>query len=273
MEKRMKTNRAPTCPARLLPLWLLLALSSEPVAADIACTANAESCSGDYSSIFAIAHDWQKPVTDILYRVTVPAWSTGDAGLDNTADWTGKHNGFFYQAIVTTTDSTGTQSSSSSYYVPFNGIRINTNGKPEIPAFHFIVLTEVVDENGTDLSPSLQIKACSSDYESSVADPAFPNCTTQYWSETYASTSTNTLPSPQASDCTPDFQSPLSLPKNSLDIADSGVYTDSLTLNIDDTNYDSDCLDWLNDHLVFFDSAGKAYTKLLCGSGRGPLLR
>jgi len=147
----------------LLAFWLFCLFPTQSTAATISCASDSDSCQGDNSSLFAIAHSWTDPETDVLYRVAIPAWSVG-------ADWTGEHNGFFYQAVVHQSDGSG----ESSYYVPFNGIRIGAEGRPEIPAFHFIVSADVAAAGA-----SLDIKACSSDY-AYTGSVKTPTCTTQF---------------------------------------------------------------------------------------------
>ncbi len=88
------------------------------------CDPASDSCEHANTSLFAISHAFTDPDNTVLYRVSVPAWSTG-------TDWGDGTNGFFYQATVNDTD--------TFTYVPFNGVSVGADDRPMLPPFSFIV--------------------------------------------------------------------------------------------------------------------------------------
>jgi hypothetical protein len=199
-----------------------------------------------HTSLFAIAHAYNDPLTTVLYRVTVAAWTTGTNWGDDT-------NGFFYQATVS-------GSTPATYaYVPFNGMAVSSGGDPALPQFEFIVPVDVSASVG---ATTLTIAACASNEIGTLSTNACgveaytPNCTTTLWSETYSP-----LTSPSVGNA------PTSLTETSLEfsgtstlsIQNTGVYPGVLTLS-PQTSLSSSDEAWLYNHLVFFDTNGNPYT-------------
>jgi len=147
-----------------LTMGLLIVLAmAHPKHVDAQCDSTTDLCQGAHSSLFAIAHSFLNPETEVLFRVTVPGWSPAGS------KWGDGNNGFFYQAVL------NGSSTDPLVYVPFNGMRVAADGTPELPSFTFIV---PLDVSGTN--PQLTIQACSNFSSKSTTGP---DCS--YWSDTY----------------------------------------------------------------------------------------
>ncbi len=213
-------------------------------AASTACSSDSDSCEGTYTSLFAISHDHNDPDTIVLYRVAVPAFSTG-------TDWGDADNGFFYR--VTVSDAEGTVSDTFDR-VPFNGVGVGSDGRPELPAFHFIIPADV-STDGYDTQ--LQIEACSSQYQSQSGTT--PECANTLWSETFTALPAPSVGSPSFGSATVSFTGASS---SSLSIPNNGVYPGVITVEVS-TNSGSlsdDDIEWLYNHIVFFDQDAGVYT-------------
>ena len=198
------------------------------------------------TSLFAIAHSYTDPTDTVLYRVSVASWSTGTAWGDGT-------NGFFYQATV------GGAAPETLAYVPFNGMAVDSDGDPALPAFHFIVPANVSAGTG---ATSITITACASNQAGTLEtddcgeEQYVPTCTTALWSETYSTLTTPSVgPAPSALvDGSLDFDG-----TSVVTVQNTGVYPGALTLAPPDGLSASDQA-WLYNHLVFFDDDGNPYT-------------
>ena len=205
--------------------------------------ADTDSCSSEHTALFAVAHSFTDPAGTILYRVTVPAWSTGTS-------WGDGINGFFFQASFAATGG-GTQTNT---YVPFNGIGAGTDGQPALPQFWFVV-------PAPSTATALTITACASSYAAADAGPT-PACTTTLWSDTYS-----TLPAPSVGD--PPFGSVdlgfAGSSSSQVTMPNNGVYPGIVTLEVSSNsgaplNLSDADIAWLYNHLLFFDEVGDPYT-------------
>jgi hypothetical protein len=201
------------------------------------------------TSLFAIAHDFNNPLTTVLYRVTVGGWSTGTSWGDGT-------NGFFYQATV----SVGGSTTQTLTYVPFNGMAVGSDGDPALPQFFFIVPVDV--SNGA-AATTLTITACASNQMGTmITDDCgeqqyTPTCTTTLWHESYnplVLPSVGPPPSALTDEASLEF-----LGTDTVSIQNTGVYPGSLILSPQTTLSAGDQT-WLYNHLVFFDTNGNPYT-------------
>jgi hypothetical protein len=215
-----------------------------------ACDPNSDTCVHTHTTLFAVSHAFVDPTNTVYYRVTVPAASTGTNWGDGT-------NGFFYQAIV--------NRSTTSSYVPFNGIAVGDDNRPMLPQFSFIVAANV---SAGEQNTTLEIDLCASDYQAGSS----PTCTKRLWTDTYSSLPVPSVGLGPAADPFNAFSPPNVLfteeTAASVDVPNNGVYPGVLeacpTLN------GSSCaapgalsdaqLQWFYDHLLFFDLDGKPYT-------------
>ncbi len=203
----------------------------------IVCSTAADTCSGTSTTVVAISHSYTDPEGTILYRVKIAAASTGTA-------WGDGNNGFFYQVVL---GSDGGDAETLTY-VPFNGIGAGSDGQPELPQFWFIV---PADQSYTTMAVSL----CASSY---LADSgSTPSCTATIWTDTYS-----TLPAPSVGE--PPFDSVTlqiaGTNSTQVTVPNNGVYPGVVTLDVSGSDLDDDDIEWLYDHLVFFDEDGDAYT-------------
>ncbi len=206
-------------------------------ASGIVCSTAADTCSGTSTTVVAISHSYTDPEGTILYRVKIAAASTGTA-------WGDGNNGFFYQVLL---GSDGGDAETLTY-VPFNGIGAGSDGQPELPQFWFIV---PADQSYTTMAVSL----CASSY---LADSgSTPSCTATMWTDTYS-----TLPAPSVGD--PPFDSVTlqiaGTNSTQVTVPNNGVYPGVVTLDVSGSDLDDDDIEWLYDHLVFFDEDGDPYT-------------
>jgi len=210
-------------------------LGGEATPTPVACSTT-DSCSGTHTTLFAIAHSYTDPENTILYRVTVPAASTGTS-------WGDGNNGFFYQVTL------GGSDGDPLIYVPFNGVGAGSDSQPELPQFRFIVPAGVSDATMT-------VALCASSYK--AASGSTPACTTTLWTDTYSP-----LPTPSVG--RPPFATAPSLTLAgttyaTVNVPNNGVYPAVVALEVSGTDLDDDDLTWLYDHLVFFDENGDPYT-------------
>jgi hypothetical protein len=208
------------------------------------CDPSSDSCTGTYTSLFAIAHAYNDPSDTVLFRVTVPTWSTGTS-------WGDGINGFFYLATVTgSTPATLT-------YVPFNGMAVDPNGNPALPQFTFIVPADV-----SAAATTLAITACASNGAGTLvtddcgAQDDVPTCTTTLWTDTYTTLAQPSVGSPPSSLVTASLEFSGT---NTVSIQNTGVYPGALIFS-PQASLSSEDEAWLYDHLVFFDDNGNPYT-------------
>lgn len=200
------------------------------------CDSDTDTCTQGHSTLFAIAHSYNDPTTTVLYRVTVPPWSTGGAFGDGT-------NGFFYQAVI------DGHTSETRTYVPFNGIGVDGGGSPELPQFHFIV---PVDVSAGFTETMVTIKACAAN--GAGGGGTAPVCTRTLWSNTYSP-----LPEPSVGPPPFDFVDLEFLRTNSVTVPNTGVFPGQLTLTASGITTPAQA-EWLANHLVFFDDCLEPYT-------------
>jgi hypothetical protein len=215
------------------------------------CDPMSDLCVHTHTELFAISHAFVDPDNTVYYRVTVPAWRTG-------TDWGDGTNGFFYRATVT---GNGTKTAT---YVPFNGVSIGADDRPMMPQFTFIVEADV---SMGEASTTLAIDACATNY----AGGATTECTQTLWTDTYSG-----LPVPAVgfgpADA-PFFQGPNVLfdaeTGSDAEIPNNGVYPVPLLICptapgssscATESTYTAEQLQWIYDHLIFFDLEGKPYT-------------
>ena len=113
----------------------------------------------------------------------------------------------------------------------------------------------------------MEIAACSSDPAAGSSSTA-PQCTTTYWTDPY-----DPLPVPAVTPIPPVSVGIGTLTlggSGAVSLADNGVYADHLELQVDPSLTQAQ-LDWLFDHLVYFDDQGNAYTNDVLGQGIGIL--
>ena len=201
--------------------------------------ADSDACSGEHSDLFAIAHSFSDPLNTILYRVTVPPWSTGTS-------WGDGNNGFFF--LATLSGSTDDGNNQTLIYVPFNGIGAGSDGQTQLPQFWFVV---PANESVT----RIDVTACASGYQ--AASGTTPKCTTELWTDSY-----ETLPSPSVGE--PPFTSAsleiAGTGSTQLSVPNTGVSPGVVTLAVTGSGLDDEAVKWLYDHLVFFDEVGAPYT-------------
>jgi len=200
------------------------------------CNANTDTCAEGATRLFAIAHSYSDPVNTVLYRVTIPQWSTGGEFGDGT-------NGFFYRVTI------AGHTNETRNYVPFNGIGVASDGSPQLPPFHFIVPVDVA--NGST-GTTVTIDACAANYATSGG--TVPTCSKTLWTNTY-----NPLPMPSVGPPPFDFVELDFLRNNSVTIPNSGLYPGQLTLTANGISTTQQA-QWLADHLVFFDDCLEPYT-------------
>ena len=234
----------------LVLITLPASAQQKGAAPPITCDTSKDSCAGTLSSLFAISHGYTpaETTTTVLYRVTIndPSNTTGPqpGSWSPGTHWGDGTNGFFYQAVV------NGDTANPKIFVPFNGVGIGSDGQPALPPFSFIVKVDV-----TQTAPSVTISACASNFAGQVNAPA---CTKSFWVDTYSS-----LPMPEVG------AAPVGITESTFSwsacndpncfTSNNGVYPLVMTLNIDSTITGNN-LDWVLNHLVFFDKNGDAYT-------------
>ncbi len=218
-------------------------------------------CTLTHSTLFAIAHSYNDPTNTVLYRVTIPAWDTG-------TDWGDGNNGFFYQITLANNGTTV----ATRNYVPFNGLGVTSTdsgrGQPELLGFSFIY---PADLSLTPDTASITVTACSNFASTSDGTPtATPGssltCAKSYWSDTYSP-----LITPSTSG--PPFSGNVSLTvvgkisnTDTVSLPNTGVYAASVEVKVTNTSLSDDELQWLYDHLVFYNTNGDVFTNDLYDS-------
>ncbi|MBY0277523.1 hypothetical protein K2Z84_19495, partial [Candidatus Binatia bacterium] len=228
--------------AWVLALLALLAVAPGTAgAATISCPSTSpDTCTGTRSALFALAHSNVDP-TDVLVRVTIPAWSPGTTWGDGV-------NGFFYRV---------TAGSTVANYTPFNGMAVGSDGTPALPAFSFLV---AVPETAT----TLEVAACASEFAGSDDTPS---CTTTLWTDTYAPLPTPVLTEEPYGSATLVFSG-----NSTVLVPATGTYATAVQLTVtveDDLGNPAPPADvqWLLDRLVFFDTAGNPQTNTIEPTG------
>jgi hypothetical protein len=215
---------------------------------EVDCDPASDHCDHARTSVLAVAHAYTDPDNTVYYKVTVDAAPTG-------TDWGDGTNGFFYQAVVNGT--------TTSTYVPFNGMAVGDDNRPMLPRFSFIVAADV---SAGEQSTTLEVDLCASDYQTGSG----PTCTKRLWTDTYTSLPVPSVGLGPASDpfgFFPDVLFPGET-GSSVAVPNNGVYPGVLEIcpSMDTSTCVSpgalsdEQVQWFYDHLLFFDLHGNAYT-------------
>ncbi len=233
----MRTKPSWDVVSMIAAVFLVAGAFSASADTTVTCSDDTDLCQGLNSRLFAIAHDAVDYENTILYRVTIPPQSTG-------TKWGDGHNGFFFRATVS-------DAAKSHDFVPFNGLGVGDDGQPAFRPFSFVLKVDASD--GTD-GLSIEIQACSTDYATSA------DCATEHFKNTYSG-----LPVPQPPDA--DWVSLLTygfapgFSESNVSVMNNGVYADMAVFDgfSSKVSANQDLLDWLYEHLVFYDDEKKVY--------------
>jgi hypothetical protein len=213
-----------------------------------------DTCQHDHTKLVAIAHSNKDTTGTVLYRVTVQDRSGNE--LSTGTDWGDGVNGFFYRVTV--------DGGAARDYVPFNGVGIDSDNRPTLRRFSFIVPASAS-------AGEITIEGCAANYPNSTAR----TCARPLWA---AADTFDELPQPDTSGppwasegaTTLDFVES----GDAVVVVNNGVYGGMIGLHVIDQSavpmVDVDLTtpgyaEWFAKHLVFLDENLNAYTNDLFG--------